>query len=768
MRYGITVLAFACACEFSYAVTALPAASELTGSSPSYVGSSSCIECHAKFYELWSTSRHGLAMQPFTPAFVAEHLTPQTDALVIGTSRYLTDLDKRELTETSNGVSRTYTIEQVLGGKNVYYFLAALEKGRLQTLPVAYDVNKKVWFDTAASGVRHFPGEQQAGEPVHWKDWQYTFNTSCYGCHVSQLATNYDAPTDTYHTTWKEPGINCETCHGPADEHVKIAKATPKDQALETLGLISTNTMTTAQRNELCASCHAKATPLTKSFKPGDRFYDHFSLVTLEDADYYPDGRDLGENYTFTSWSMSPCVKSGKLDCLHCHTSSGRYRFAKENVNGACLPCHADRVEHAEAHTNHKTGSEGNKCVSCHMPKSSFAAMNRSDHSMLPPTPAVTMAFASPNACNVCHNDKDAAWADRFVREWRTRDYQLPVLKRTALVDACRRQDWSKLGEMLQYLSSEDCDDIVAASLLRLISNSRDPRIQPVLLSYAQDSSPLLRAAALQAIGTVPTREGVQALLDGAGDDSKVVRTFAAAGLTGIQLDGSVMASASLRSATEEYISFLKARPDQWSSQYNLGNYHLQRGEPQLAIAAFGKALQIEPGSVLAMVNSALAHAQLGDMWEAETALQKALAIAPDSAAANFNMGLLQAELKQFPKAEEHLRLAFKTDPQMAEAAYNLSLLLFPDRAEESIRWCKRAIAIQPDKPKYAYTLAYLHYQNNSNTEAAAILSALLERHPNDIDARNLLREIQAAHARGKLPVSQTENEAKGQRKLAD
>ncbi len=48
--------------------------------------------------------------------------------------------------------------------------------------------------------------------------------------------------------------------------------------------------------------------PLSVSFRPGDKFFDHFDLVTLEHADYYPDGRDLGENYTFTSWLMSPCA----------------------------------------------------------------------------------------------------------------------------------------------------------------------------------------------------------------------------------------------------------------------------------------------------------------------------------------------------------------------------------------------------------------------------------------------------------------------------
>jgi hypothetical protein len=44
--------------------------------------------------------------------------------------------------------------------------------------------------------------------------------------------------------------------------------------------------------------------------------------------------------------------------------------------------------------------------------------MGRSDHSMRPPTPATTIAFHSPNACNLCHADHDAAWADQWVRKW--------------------------------------------------------------------------------------------------------------------------------------------------------------------------------------------------------------------------------------------------------------------------------------------------------------------------------------------------------------
>ncbi len=391
-----------------------------------YAGSKSCIACHGKFYQLWATSRHGLAMQPYTPEFARANLTPQAKDLVIGKYRYRADIDPKAgwVMETGpQGRKKKYPILQALGGKNVYYFLTPLERGRLQTLPVAYDVHTKQWFDTAASGVRHF-GSGRPEEPVHWQEWPYTFNTACFNCHVSQLSTNYDLKTDTYRTTWAEAGINCETCHGPSREHDQVMEAAPKGQVPPDLKIISVTKFTPEQNNAACGSCHAKVSPLTTTFPPGDRFFDHFDLATLENPDFYPDGRDLGENYTYTGWLMSPCAKSGKFDCIKCHTASGRYRFKDEaRANEACLPCHAERVAKAQEHIHHPPGKPGvpTKCVTCHMPMTAFARMNRTDHSMLPPAPAATMQFGSPNACNSCHRDKDAAWADKQVRQWRAR-----------------------------------------------------------------------------------------------------------------------------------------------------------------------------------------------------------------------------------------------------------------------------------------------------------------------------------------------------------
>jgi tetratricopeptide (TPR) repeat protein/nitrate/TMAO reductase-like tetraheme cytochrome c subunit len=712
-----------------------------------YAGSKSCIECHKKFYQLWATSRHGLAMQPYTPEFARAHLTPQQKDVTIGKYRYRADISQKAgwvLETDPKGKKKKYPILHVLGGKNVYYFLTPLERGCLQTLPVAYDVHTRQWFDTAASGIRHF-GSGTPEEPIHWKEWPYTFNTACFNCHVSQLSTNYDPKTDTYRTTWAEAGINCETCHGPAKEHNEVMEATPKGQIPADLKIISVKKFTTEQHNAACGSCHAKVFPLTTTFPPRDRFFDHFDLATLENPDYYPDGRDLGENYTYTSWLMSPCVKSGKLDCIKCHTASGRYRFQEETkANEACLPCHAARVAKAKEHIHHpdKLGVP-TKCVQCHMPMTAFARMNRTDHSMLPPAPAATIAFESPNACNACHKDKDAAWADKEVRKWRDRDYQAPVLSRAGLIAAARKRNWQKLPEMLAYITGKDRDEVFAASLIRLTMAAPDKGVHPALLKAIQDPSPLVRGAAAEALSIRPGQDSLQALVTATGDSYRLVRVRAAASLARYPAASFQGADQErVQKATEEYLASITARPDQWSSQYNLGNYYLSQGDVKQALASYNAALRLEPRAAMALVNASMAYARMGEKSKAEEFLLKAIKVAPDNAPAHFNLGLLKAEQQQPEEAERQLREAFRLDPQMAPAAYNLCILIAKDRSAEALSWCRKAVELNPGEPKYALTLAFYQKEQGDLKAAATTLQDLLRQRPAFTDAYLMLAEI--------------------------
>jgi len=707
-----------------------------------FSGTASCRVCHEKFYKLWSSSHHAKAMQPFSADLANARLSPQPEEINIGKYRYRVDIASGIMQENGPDGDKTYPIAHVLGGKNVYYFLTPMERGRLQTLPVAYDVHEKKWFDTAKSGVRHFPG-LEPDEPVSWRDWPYTFNTACYNCHVSQLDTNYDLKTDTYNTRWAEPGINCETCHGPCDEHIRVCRQAPEGRVPKELQIFrGGRDFTVEQNNDACATCHAKAIPLTEGFMPGNQYYDHYDLVTLENLDYYPDGRDLGENYTLTTWLLSPCVKSGELSCLHCHTSSGRYR-QKNDPNQSCMPCHKQRVENATAHTFHKKDSTGSQCINCHMSMTSFARMRRSDHSMLPPTPAATIAFESPNACNFCHDDQNAVWADEWVRKWRKRDYQAPLMKRAELIDAARKEDWTRLSQMLAYIKNKDRDAVFASSLIRLLRNCPDPDVLPVILDAAKDPSPLVRSSAIESFGRFPLKNTRKVLLAATGDDIRLVRIKAAAALAGHPTKSALRDKDldSLNKATQEHLSAIKTRPDQWTSHYNSGNFYRDNGDVLSALSAYDQAMKLEPRAVMPLINAAMVHAQAGKNNEAEEFLKMALDVSPGNATVNFNMGLLKAEQKKMAEAESYLRRAIKSDPKMHEAIYSLGVILAGERPGESVEILFAAFEMSPNL-KYAYTLAFYLYQNKDYDRAEQTLRFMIENWPQYADSYFLLVDI--------------------------
>lgn len=706
------------------------AASPATEPAETYTGSATCKDCHEVFYEKWATSHHGLAMQPYTSEFAESQLEPHSSPLTIGKTQYQADIKAGLVREDGPEGEKTYPIQHAMGGKNVFYFLTPRQRGRLQVLPLAFDARKREWYDTAGSMLRHFADEPD--EAIDWREPQLTFNRSCYSCHVSQLEKNYDIDTDTYHTTWAEPGINCETCHGPAAAHLQAMENNDEE-----LRIIVNGDFTPEQTDGICGPCHAKAYNLVPSFIPGDRFFDHYNMTTLEDRDFYPDGRDLGENFTFTLWRISPCVTKGNLDCTHCHTSSGRDRHA-ENPDQACMPCHEQHVTNPAAHSHHEADSEGSRCVTCHMPRTVFARMQRHDHTMLPPTPGATIAFKSPNACNICHEDHDAAWSDEWVRKWYPRDYQAPLLHRAGLIDAARKRDWKKLPGMLAYLQSDDRNEVFAASLIRLLESCESETKWPALIEALDDPSPLVRSSAATALGYSRDPKVRDALLAVVDDEYRLVRIQTAYALSHFPGEPTT----EQKRATDEYMTSILARPDDPGSYYNLGNYYFNRSQNERAVNAFETSLRLQPDYLLSLVNVALAYARQNEPHKAERTLRKAIEIDPDSSPANFNLGLLMSETGRMAEAEKALRAAFKADPLFAAAAYNLGVLLAQDRRDEAITWCRKAVDLDPENPKYRYTLAFFSHEDGDVDTAIDLLTQTIENSPQYLDAHILLGTI--------------------------
>src|SRR5262249_49583718 len=110
-----------------------------TTAKPAFVGSKNCRDCHEQFHKLWATSRHGLAMQPYSSEMADKELRGPANDVSVGPRTFRAEIDKKHAIIWEKGPDgvKSYPIAQLMGGKNVYYFLTPLERGRLQVLPIA-------------------------------------------------------------------------------------------------------------------------------------------------------------------------------------------------------------------------------------------------------------------------------------------------------------------------------------------------------------------------------------------------------------------------------------------------------------------------------------------------------------------------------------------------------------------------------------------------------------------------------------------------------
>ena len=95
----------------------------------------------------------------------------------------------------------------------------------------------------------------------------------------------------------------------------------------------------------------------------------------------------------------------------------------RDRPDQMCLQCHADYALRLETHTHHPASSEGSRCVNCHMPRimNSLLFQARTHQIDDIPRADTTLRFGqkeSPNACLLCHQDKDAQWISARLQAW--------------------------------------------------------------------------------------------------------------------------------------------------------------------------------------------------------------------------------------------------------------------------------------------------------------------------------------------------------------
>src|SRR3954453_11597546 len=190
----------------------------------SFVGASTCAECHAAETGLWRNSHHALAMQKATSATVLGDFSDATFEHFGVTTTFSRSGDTFMVrTDGPDGALHDYQIAYTFGVYPLQQYLIEFPDGRVQALSVAWDTRPRReggqrWFHL-------YPNEAILHDDLlHWTGPYQNWNFSCAECHSTDVHKNYDAAKDSFQTTWSEINVACETCHGAGSRHVAWAR----------------------------------------------------------------------------------------------------------------------------------------------------------------------------------------------------------------------------------------------------------------------------------------------------------------------------------------------------------------------------------------------------------------------------------------------------------------------------------------------------------------------------------------------------------------
>lgn len=580
----------------------LPAAAQQASSPPAaaaasaWTGSAACATCHAAEAEAWSHSDHALAWTQPTPEHVLGDFSGVLYEGPTLSARFTRAPDGAFLIEAiePDGSRSRHEVKGVAGIRPLQQYLVETEPGRLQSFDVAWDTEKKAWFDL-------YPDQSlPPGDGLHWSGPYKTWNARCAECHATNYDKGYDPATRRYTSTQVEIGVGCEACHGPGRAHQDWAEKGGPAPANSGF----TVDFARPEALETCAGCHSRREAfLTGMPTPGTPYADAWSLALLRPGLYHADGQILEEVYVWGSFQQSKMRAKG-VGCMDCHDP----HTGERKLEGAalCAQCHSPagnprfpslrkQTYDDPAHTFHAAGTPGAQCVSCHMIERTYMQVDgRRDHSFRIPRPDLAGASGAPDACTDCHEDRTPEWA---AAEIAARFPDAGAARRWGPTLARGRLDpGASAAELADLALDPAMPGIVRATALQMMEQSPDPaaadRTEPAL----SDPDPLVRAAAVAAQRGANPQDRVLRILPLLKDPARLVRMAAARGM----LDAPIarlppVHDQAMRAALGEWRASMGSRTDFPETHLQLGGMALTMRNFPAAEAAFREAVAMDP-----------------------------------------------------------------------------------------------------------------------------------------------------------------------------
>ncbi|NIZ63044.1 hypothetical protein DL239_18930 [Sedimentitalea sp. CY04] len=641
---------------------------------PQYVGSDTCVSCHSDEVADWQGSHHALAWTKPTAETVAGGFDGRRFTHQGSTTRFLKDGGQYVIeTEDAKGGKRRFEVTGVAGIEPLQQYIIETEPGRMQSFDVVWDVEEERWFHL-------YPDQTLTPDDgLHWSGSYKNWNARCAECHATGFEKNYDPKRDLYQSRQVETGVGCEACHGPAQAHVEWAQTDnrldgtkwtgtndigllinlPSDGSAEAelrgylagtqqrLSRLS-NSETQIQQ---CVGCHSRREPFEGGNPlPGTPFHDAYRLSNLRAGLYHPDGQIEDEVYVYGSFLQSKMYANG-VTCTDCHNP--HTAEVKLEGNALCGQCHslagnpdfptlALKEYDDPSHTFHVEGSKGAECKSCHMIERTYMGVDgRRDHSFRIPRPDLSLQTQAPNACNDCHSDQTPRWAADAVASWYPDSTKGGP--HFSQILAAGRNDLRGQGEALVGLAEYDAlPAIVRATALDMLVPLTNPALATRLEPLLSSPEPLIRVAAISIQRGAPETERSARIVGLLGDPVKAVRIAAARGFLGMRIAYMPeKMNHDLNTAMGEWQASLAAKADFPEAQLVLAGIGLTTRRMDVALNAFGEAVEMDPQLTQAWVMMVRIHDALGDRLAAIKTVREALERNPE----DVQLNLMRADI---------------------------------------------------------------------------------------------------------------------------
>ena len=675
--------------------------------------------------------------------------------------------------ENSRGERETFAVKYTFGNSPMQQYLVEFDDGRVQCLPVTWDVERGRWFHL-------YPKERILHDDVlFWTRPAQNWNYMCANCHTTNLHKNYDVATNMYHTRWSEMSVGCQSCHGPGGLHVERMSipgiATTGNRTTD-MALPIFSQMTARDEIETCAPCHAHRRVLREgAVPPGSYFLDYYVPALIDGNLFYADGQILEEDYEYTSF-MQCRMSVENVRCTTCHDPHSS-KLTHEG-NNLCLQCHDASYDSPKHHFHEDATQPGTQCVACHAPTTNYMVIRpRHDHNFKVPDPELTIRLGIPNACNNCHNDPASGetpeWALRWVRHW----YGTPVPAQTKsehyafAISGGRNGDADALPKLLTVAVNHDTKQvrpIVRASAISLLGRYPNAETLAVRTAALSDKDPHVRLAATLTFESAMPDERLAHLLPLLADGKYAIRCEAARLLSVVPPTYiPAGAKSAFDSALREYIASQDASLDHPAAHLNLAVLWENLAMPdifasqdptpatirkltQKSLDAYHQALAIDPDFLPARINLAMLHNNFrNEPQEAELHLRRVTELAPDNGEGFYSLALFLAEQKRLDEASTAFTKAVSLLPGHARVLYNHGVLLLQlGKTDESERQLIRAYNTDQTSVDILSVLVNISLQKQEYEKALGRIQLLRRLEPNNPRWVTQFNQVQAIYQR--------------------